>query len=67
MADHFLDRKLGFFDKPERGFRGVVVGGETALKFDFTPDQFVHEHRRDSRIPRQTCQHHGGLAVQAIH
>src|SRR5262245_12115731 len=67
MADHLLHRKLGFFDEPEGGFCSVVVGGETALKLDLTPDQFVHEHRRDRRIPRQTCQHHGGLPVQAIH
>src|SRR5262245_55324 len=67
MADHLLHRKLGFFDEPEGGFCSIVVGGETALKLDLTPDQFVHEHRRDRRIPRQTCQHHGGLPVQAIH
>lgn len=63
MADHFLHGKLGFFDEPERGFRSVVVGGETTLKFDFTPDQFIHEHGRYGGIAGQTGQHHGGLPV----
>ena len=66
MADHFLNREFGFFDEPQRRFGRVVVGGETALKLDLVPDQFIHEHGCHGGIAGQATQHHGGLPVQTI-
>ena len=67
MADHLFHRELGFLDDPQRGFGGVVVGGEAALQFDLVPDQLVHQHRRHGGVAGQAAEHHGRLTVQAVH